>query len=346
LTQNPDDADALGALILLAGRPPDVKAAEELRALLTAALQRRPSDEGLQLASARLLEATGQQAGAIAGLEAYRQTEAGRNTVNVLLTLADFYRDAGNLASCGQRIDQAVALAPDSPGVVHQQILRLAAEKKFDDVFSLMSAYKGRKAVDPRILLVGAGVLRSAGSDGHLRNARTLYEEATRIAPGLDEAYLGLALLAYQTGDVKTAEQACHKVLELYPNHPQALNDLAWILSESRQDLRKALELADKGVSLAPDDDHLRDTRGVILLKLGRFQDALKDFERSAQLSPPDSLRRAKALVQMSRACAKLKDLPQAKRHLGEALRIDTQKNVFTPEEKAELNQMLLSLPS
>jgi predicted Zn-dependent protease len=346
LKQSPDDADVLNALISLVGNPPDAKAMEEAKSLVGGALKGKPTDERLQLTNARVLDVAGQRDAAITKLEAYRQTEAGRTSVNVLFALADLYRAAGDLANCGQRIDQAAKLAPDSPGVVQQQILRLAAAKQYDELISLMSAYKAKKTAEPRVFLAAASILHSAGGDAHRKNARAFYEEALRRAPRLTEASLGLALLTFQEGDANGALAIYATILEAQPNHPRALNDSAWILSESLRDYKKALELADRGVAAAPDDDHLRDTRGVILSKLGRLQDALKDFEKFAQLNPPDSPRRAKALLQMGRTCAKLKDSAQAKKHLDEALRIDTQKNVFNPKEKAELNQMLLSLQS
>jgi len=94
-------------------------------------------------------------------------------------------------------------------------------------------------------------------------------------------------------------------------------------------------------VSLAPDDDHLRDTRGVILMRLGRPQDARKDFERFLQLNLLDTPRRAKALLQLGRTCAKLGESAQAKRYLDDALRIDKQAPAFSPEERAEINQLV-----
>jgi tetratricopeptide (TPR) repeat protein len=346
LKQSQEDADVLNALISLAGNPPDAKAMEEATLLVGGALKGKPTDERLQLTNARAFDLAGQRDAAIAKLEAYRQTEAGRTSVNVLFALADLYRVAGDLANCGQRIDQAAKLAPDSPGVAQQQVLRLAAAKQYDELVSLMSAYKAKKTAEPGVFLAAASILHSAGGDAHRKNARAFYEEALRLAPRLTEARLGLALLTFQESDANGALAIYATILEAQPNHPRALNDSAWILSESLRDYKKALELADRGVAAAPDDDHLRDTRGVILSKLGRLQDALKDFEKFAQLNPPDSPRRAKALLQMGLTCAKLKDSAQTKRHLGEALRIDREKNVFSPQERAEVNQVLLSLRS
>jgi uncharacterized protein HemY len=76
-------------------------------------------------------------------------------------------------------------------------------------------------------------------------------------------------------------------------------------------------------------------------MRLGRFQDARKDFEKFAELVASDKPRRAKALLQLSRACVKMKDTAQVQRYLDEAMKIDQQKPVFTAEERAEIKQLI-----
>jgi len=118
----------------------------------------------------------------------------------------------------------------------------------------------------------------------------------------------------------------------------RVLNDLAWILQEHDKDYEAALELANKGLRVAPEDLHLLDTRGVILSKMiGRLTDAKTDFEDLVRLSPSDSVRRAKALLQLGRICAKLNDLEEARKHLEKALEIDQEISVFTAEERSEI---------
>jgi tetratricopeptide (TPR) repeat protein len=283
----------------------------------------------------------GQASAAITRLEAYRQTEAGRGSVGVLLALADLYRRADRLTECGERIEQAAKLGPDHPGVAEQQLLRLNVAKQFDGIVSLVSSLTTQKNVNARIFVMAAQVLRVPGAEAYRKEAEKCYKETLRRDPLSIEALRGRASLAYEQGNIDDALEHYAKVLEMHPYSPQALNDMAWILSESKREYKRALELANQGVSLAPDDDHLRDTRGVILMRLDRPQDARKDFERFAQLNPPDTPRRAKALLQLGRACAKLKDFVQAKKHLDEALEIDRQKPVFSPQERSEINQLV-----
>ena len=102
------------------------------------------------------------------------------------------------------------------------------------------------------------------------------------------------------------------------------------------------LGLANRGLSLSPNELHLLDTRGTILSNLAdRLDDARNDFERLVELSPSDTRQRARALLQMGRICAKLNDPVQAEQHLNNALEIDRKLDVFTADERSEITRII-----
>jgi len=76
---------------------------------------------------------------------------------------------------------------------------------------------------------------------------------------------------------------------------------------------------------------------GAILSKRQRFSDAKIDFERLADLSPPDTRQRAKAFLPLGRVCARLNEHVQAKQHLDKAVQIDEKLGVFTADERSEI---------
>jgi tetratricopeptide (TPR) repeat protein len=116
----------------------------------------------------------------------------------------------------------------------------------------------------------------------------------------------------------------------------------AWILQEHDRRYDAALELANRGVKLAPDNPNLLDTRGTILANLAdRLADAKNDFARRAELSPADTREKAKALLRLGRVCAQLQDFSQAKRHLQSALEIDRKINAFTTDERSEITRIV-----
>jgi Tfp pilus assembly protein PilF len=203
----------------------------------------------------------------------------------------------------------------------------------------MVSALATKKIESPALFSTCAGVLASSDADQHQRAALGLYEKAIALSPRSSPPRLQLALLHYHRGEVDQAEKSYRELLSVDPNNSQALNDLAWILSQDRRDYKAALELSDRGLTLDSDNVHLRDTRGVILRNLHRPKDALRDFEQLLILAKLPH-ERAKALLQLARTCAELNKGAETKRYLDEALQLDHQSPVFSPKERAEIDQL------
>jgi len=339
---DPDNAEARDIFLAAALRSGRLGLLEQARRWVELRLTAEPDDESLRVALARILYAMGQANLAVKQLEAYCGTPAGQQSVAALLALADLHRARADFAAAGKRIEQAAALAPDNSAVLRARIVWLAAQNRLDDVAGLVADYRGADGADPAVLVAAGRVLASSQSPQHRSEAMQLFERAATLDPRMIPAQLGSAVLAYKAGDVERAERIYRKVLAIDPNHPQALNDLAWILAEVHRDYEAALKLADKCLTLVPNNVHLRDTRGMILSHLpGRLADARKEFEKCVELTAADSPARARALLNLGRICAKLEDLERARRHLDEALRIDKQQGVFTDEERSEIGRIL-----
>ena len=107
----------------------------------------------------------------------------------------------------------------------------------------------------------------------------------------------------------RTAEATAlnRKVLELDPNNIVALNNLAWALCEQNGQYQEALELADKGLKIAPNYVDLLETRGVILYRLGQFEKAAEDLARCVELYPGNAGPLASAYFHLARAYAKMR---------------------------------------
>jgi Flp pilus assembly protein TadD len=177
-----------------------------------------------------------------------------------------------------------------------------------------------------------------------MREARSIFEEVTAVEPANVSAHKGLAQAAYRLGESDVAEQAYRRLLQLDPDSWQALNDLAWILAHDRGEdgLSEAAALANRGLSLQPDNAHLLDTRGVILLKLGRLEEARRDLEKCVRLSGGQQVTLAKALFHLGQALARITGEGGAARAaLENANGIDETHKVFSAEERAEIARLL-----
>ena len=301
-----------------------------------------PENDRLQLARARILMAVGRADQAKIGLVAFCETGAGSKSVIAILSLGELHRMGGDFAAAGLEIQRAAKLSPDSAAVLRARLVWLGAQKRFDEVIELIDAYHSGRGSDKDVSLTAAGVLATAKNIEVKKKALELYNYLTTVSPDMGAAHVGLASMAYQTGDSDRAEKIYRDVLKRDPGNIKAINDLAWILQENPQQYAQALELADKGLLLSPADKNLLDTRGTILSKFpARLTAAKADFSKLVERTSPGSAPRARALLQLGRIYARLKDFDMAQGSLKEAVEIDRKIGVFTTKQRSEIERLL-----
>ncbi|MGH9579672.1 MAG: tetratricopeptide repeat protein [Terriglobales bacterium] len=109
---------------------------------------------------------------------------------------------------------------------------------------------------------------------------------------------------AWERGAVDEARQHFGMAFAQAPHLPYVANNMAMVLSAGEKaDYAQALATIQPVVEKFPDNAAFRDTRGHILLKLGRYQEAVKDLEFALPSLP------SKALMHQA--------LAEAYRHLG-----------------------------
>jgi uncharacterized protein HemY len=62
------------------------------------------------------------------------------------------------------------------------------------------------------------------------------------------------------------------------------INDLAYFLIDKDRNINEGLELVDKKLDLSPEDFYFLHTKGFGLYKQGKYQEALKIFQKSWDL--------------------------------------------------------------
>jgi tetratricopeptide (TPR) repeat protein len=100
--------------------------------------------------------------------------------------------------------------------------------------------------------------------------------QANGLPPTLADV-LGMAAAAED--DWATAEMLLEQVVRELPNNTAAWNNLAYVILKRNGDLQHALTAATAAVKSDANNFHFRETRGQILVKLGRWQDAIDDLE-------------------------------------------------------------------
>lgn len=80
------------------------------------------------------------------------------------------------------------------------------------------------------------------------------------------------------------------KVLEIDPNHVQALNYLAYTYADQNKHLDDAEMLARKAAKLDPTDGYILDTLGWVLFKQEKYSEAIKTLEKAYAAQPNESI--------------------------------------------------------
>jgi len=155
-------------------------------------------------------------------------------------------------------------------------------------------------------------------SQGKIALARDQYRMAVELDKKDLQAWALLGEVSYELKEYREAEKAYERALDLDPKSGDLHNNLAWVYVAQDRKLGKASELADKAMELSPDHrPYYLDTRGMILLKLGKTQEAITAFRESVDTLPKDQPGPlSEAYLHLSEAYQAAGDEPAAKEAL------------------------------
>jgi tetratricopeptide (TPR) repeat protein len=124
---------------------------------------------------------------------------------------------------------------------------------------------------------------------GDYNGAVRTFSELIPLDPNNASYYYSRALLCKHTGEYESAVVDLTKVLELLPSNPQALNELAWILSTCKtgevRDGRRSVELAQKAVEITKSKNpQYLDTLAAAYAETGQFDLAVKTQQKAISL--------------------------------------------------------------
>jgi len=123
--------------------------------------------------------------------------------------------------------------------------------------------------------------------------------------------------------------------LKIEPDHPVALNNLAYIKAEEGVDLDEALTMAQRARQKLPNSPFIKDTLGWIYIKKNLSADAVnvfKDLVRDDPSNPQFHYHYGMALLQKG-------DKPSARKELETAIRNNPSK-----DDAGKIRQLLASM--
>jgi tetratricopeptide (TPR) repeat protein len=151
------------------------------------------------------------------------------------------------------------------------------------------------------------------------QKALELYQKVESLKPDFVPALLAMAFIHDRQGNLDQAEAWYRKVLVQAPGHPDAANNLAFILSEKKGSTDEALELALIAREKAPKNANVLDTMGWIYYQKGNYLNALSELEESLKLNPDSAL----ACFHYGMALYRNQEFKKARQYFRKALDID-----------------------
>jgi tetratricopeptide (TPR) repeat protein len=142
-------------------------------------------------------------------------------------------------------------------------------------------------------------------------------------------------------GHAKEASEIYRQVLKIDTDNIVAINNLAWILCEDINQFQQALELANQGLEIEPNNVDLLDTRAVALFRLGQLQRANEDLSKCVVLYPAGSPLLAASHLHLARVQAKLGQNNKAVDSIKKALDLNVITGGLSAAELAEAQKLL-----
>ncbi len=231
----------------------------------------------------RYLLAQGQRDEARKLVEASLSARQNQERLDVLgQRLINVLADSGELAMAEQIVESFLAEQVRSQRVLAQ---RLAGEGRIDDALVICQRIAGQGDVKGAAISALVAVSEPGRTDEQLAQTADLMDRAHESNPDDFEVLNALSLVRHMQGRYDEELAIYDEITEREPPDQRYLNNKAWVLGTSLGRESEALEIIDEAVaSVGPEPDFL-DTRGVILTRLGRFDEAIRVLSEASQRS-------------------------------------------------------------
>jgi tetratricopeptide (TPR) repeat protein len=103
--------------------------------------------------------------------------------------------------------------------------------------------------------------------------------------PVQSEALLAGAIQLHQNNRLSEAEQVYRRILQIEPEHPEALH-LLGVIAHQKNDHQKALQLISRAIGIEPQNPRFYNNLGLAFEALDQMPDAIQSYQQALQLDP------------------------------------------------------------
>jgi len=185
--------------------------------------------------------------------------------------------------------------------------------ERYDEAIAI---YQSLLTQDPRSADLLFQMAETQRRKGDLNSAVDTFRRCSQAAPADVMCLTQLGLILDGTGKREQAKPIYEQILKIQPDHPVALNNLAYIKAEEGVDLDQALTMSQRARQKMPNAPEVSDTLGWIYIKKNLSEDAVrlyKDLTAQVPASATFHYHYGMALLQKG-------DKPSAKKEFETAL--------------------------
>ncbi len=212
-----------------------------------------------------------------------------------------------------KEVQAAVAREPQRKDLKLVLAKYYVRSERYDEAIQL---YQGLIQEDPRSPDLLFQMAETQRRKGDLNSAADTFRRCSQAAPADTTCLMQLGMIFEGTGKRDQAKPIWEQILKIKPDHPVALNNLAFIKAEEGVDLDQALTMSQRARQAMPNSPEVSDTLGWIYIKKNLSEDAVrvfKDLTAQVPSNPTFHYHYGMALLQKG-------DKPSAKKELEMAL--------------------------
>lgn len=175
---------------------------------------------------------------------------------------------------------------PEFEDAVMLQVRILVDNKEQDKAISLLRKYLAKK--DSRRPALYSLLAALYQENNEAPAALALMEAGTTLYPDNIQLHYDYGIFLDKNGMEEQALRRMERVLELQPEHADALNFIGYTWADKNIRLPEALQYIEKAVALDPNNGYIVDSLGWVYFRLGDFTRAVKELRRALELEASD----------------------------------------------------------
>jgi TonB family protein len=198
------------------------------------------------------------------------------------MTAADIYGGAGKEAEARQAMDEAVSMSP-----TEATYLQRAKQRSRSDLAGRRADIESALKLNPDSA-PGTVALVQLQLDSADYKAAIQTTTAALAARSTDISLLLRRAIAYQKDDQDSLAQWDLKTARAVAVSASSLNNVCWTLATANIALEQALDACDAAIAKDPLEAMYLDSRGFVLLRLGRYGEALDSYNEALKSAPTE----------------------------------------------------------